>query len=246
VRKSETVNAKELDSLWQLHGVDASIGVREKLVILSAHEIAQVGILEFNAKSPCATLGVQTSLVNYYFGGREGLMAEAAYLVHSDWIATVTQSLTLRESDPRKQLHKIVNAELGYYKKWGEMALFAAYPNSSPLVRTTFHEKYQDRLQADLEYYLAVLAVLIHDARAGKKSLIDFDQLTVPKHKMATHARAFLAATSLSWSIHGLGLWAAGQYVASQNIEDKRLSSMTLEFAQRHHIKHIIDSALGE
>jgi AcrR family transcriptional regulator len=245
VTKEPKVNESDFESLWAKHSDGATLGVREKLIILSAYEIRRVGVLEFNAKTPCEAIGANTSIVNYYFGGREGLMAEAAFLVHTDWVNTVVGSLSRRPMDPAKQIRKIFEAELAYYNFWGEMAIFAAYPNSSPALRSTVHEKYQDRLQSDLEFYLAVLAILIHDARAGTRTLIDFDTKSIPKHKMATHSSALLAATSLTWSIHGLGIWAAGQYVASEAIEDHRLSSLTINLAQRHHIKHIIKSAIN-
>lgn len=235
----------ELEEIWAAYGEGEKLGVREKLIILSAVEISRVGIMEFNAKNPCAVIDAQSSIVNYYFDGREGLLAEAAYLVHKDWLKTVQSALSKKPSDPRKQLTAIMTAEMAYYRRWGEMAIFAAYPNSSPELRSKFFEKFHAASQTALEYYLAVLTVLIYDARKGEPSLIDFGLTDVPKSKLITHANAFLAATSLTWSIHGLGIWAAGQYVPSESIEDKKLTALTRVAAEKHHLKHIVDAAIN-
>lgn len=234
----------DLEKIWESFGQGAKLGVRQKLVILTALEISHVGILEFNAKNPCATLGAKSSIVNYYFGGRDGLIAEAALFVHDEWIKAVQGSLSKKPADPVKQLKKIIKADLAFASKWGAMGTLASYPNSSPELRNEYLRQFQSRSQDALEYYLAVLTILIYDARAGNKSLIDFSIGNLPKHKMRTHASAFLAATSLTWSFHGLSMWSAGKHAPSQNIEDSSVTSLTLEYAKKNHINHVIASAI--
>lgn len=234
----------ELEVLWETYGNGKKLTVREQLVILSAFEIARVGTLEFNAKNPCAAIDANSSIVNYYFGGREGLMAEAAVFVHDQWILAIQRSLSSKPSDPEKQMHKLIQADIAFVQEWGAMASFAAYPNSSPVLRSLFVERFESRAQDAVEYYLAVLTQLIFDARAGNKSLIDFDIGTLPKYKLATHASALLAATSLTWSFHGLTTWVAGQHAPSQHIEDPTTTPLTTKVAMKHHIKHCISSAI--
>jgi hypothetical protein len=244
VEATTTSRESDLEALWARYGTTPKFGVREKLVILSAIEMADVGILDFNAKNPCAAIGANSSIVNYYFGGREGLMAEAGIFVHDQWINSVRVAVSTKPIDPVKQINLIIQSELAFTKHWKEMAVFGAYPNSSPTLRALYKERFEKRAQDALEYYLAVMTVLIHDARAGKKSLIDFELGNPPKYKMVTHSSAFLAATSLTWSLHGLTIWSAGQHAASQSIEDKRVTSITSQFAVKNHIKHVIASAI--
>lgn len=238
-------NESDLATTWTLFDSSLSRGVREKIVLLSAIDMANNGTLDFNSKNPCALIGAKSSIVNYYFGGREGLMAEAAVFVHDQWIEGVRHVLSTRPSDPRRQILKIIESDLAFAERWGEMAVFASYPNSSPVLRQLYTDKFAQRAQDAMEFYLAVLTILISDGRAGRKSLIDFEIGNLPKFKVATHTSSLLAATSLSWSIHGLTVWAAGQHVPSRNIEDKRVSSMTTEFAKKSHIRKIIDSAFN-
>ncbi len=237
-------NDVQLNLLWERFGQSSDLGVREKLIILSAVEMAKVGTLEFNAKNPCEAIGAKSSMVNYYFGGREGLMAEAAIFVYQDWIHSVQKCLSTKESDPVSQIKKIIDSDLEFTQRWGHMAVFASYPNSSPKLREIYHERFESIAQEGLEYYLAVLAILISDARAGRKSRIDFSIGDLPKSKLAANAPALLAATSLSWSISGLTIWSAGQHIASSNLENKFKTSLTTKVAMRNHINHIINSFL--
>lgn len=237
-------NDVQLNLLWARFGQSSDLGVREKLVILSAVEMAKVGTLEFNAKNPCEAIGAKSSMVNYYFGGREGLMAEAAIFVYQDWIYSVQKCLSKKVSDPVSQIKKIIDSDLEFTHRWGHMAVFASYPNSSPKLREIYHERFESIAQEGLEYYLAVLAILITDARAGRKSKIDFSIGNLPKSKLAANAPALLAATSLSWSISGLTIWSAGQHIASINLENKFKTSLTTKVAMRNHINHIINSFL--
>lgn len=238
------VNDAELSLLWEKYDKNNDLGTREKLVILSAVEMAKVGTLEFNAKNPCEAIGAKSSMVNYYFGGREGLMAEAAIFVYQDWIQSVQKCLTTKESDPVGQIKKIIDSDLDFAHRWGHMAVFASYPNSSPKLREIYHERFETIAQEGLEYYLAVLATLLSDARAGRKSRIDFSLGALPKSKLAANAPALLAATSLSWSISGLTIWSAGQHIASNNLDKKFKTSLTTKVAIRNHINHIITSFL--
>ena len=234
----------QLEDVWSHYGNYSKLSVREKLVILTAIEISRVGVLEFNAKNPCKVLGAKFSIVNYYFGGRDGLLAEAANFVHEEWISAIRNSLSTKAVDPAKQLKKIVLADIAFAKKWGAMGTFASYPNSSPNIRQEYVSNYDQNSRAAMEYYLAVLAVLIHDARRGQKSIIDFTIDSVPKQKMKTHRSAFLAATSFAWASHGLVVWTAGQHAPTQNIEDRSVSSLTTQYAMRNHIKTIITTAI--
>ena len=162
----------QLSLLWGKYGQSNDLGIREKLVILSAVEMAKVGTLEFNAKNPCEAIGAQSSMVNYYFGGREGLMAEAAIFVYQDWIQSVQNCLSTKESDPVGQIKKIIESDLDFAHRWGHMAVFASYPNSSPKLREIYHERFETIAQEGLEFYLAVLATLLSDARAGRKIVL--------------------------------------------------------------------------
>ena len=234
----------QLRHYWESFGRSNKLVIREKLVILSAVEMAQVGTLEFNAKNPCEALGAKSSMVNYYFGGREGLMAEAAIFVYQDWIQSVQKCLNTKPSDPVAQIKKIIASDLEFTRRWGHMAVFASYPNSSPKLREIYHERFESIAQEGLEYYLAVLATLISDARAGRKSCIDFSIGNLPQSRLAADASALLAATSLSWSISGLTIWSAGQHIASSNLETKFKTPLTTKVAIRNHINHIINSVV--
>lgn len=236
------------DSLddWATYAQNSSVPVRERLVIIAALEIAQRGLVDFNAKAVCETGGVQFSIINYYFGGRDGLLAEAAHWAHEQWARNVTLHLSPTPIDATKQLRMMCEGELLWNERWRSLSTFGAYPDASPSVRSRFADSYTARAQQIIEFHLAVLTQIIIDGRAKRKTLVDFDIDTAPKKRLALHAPALLAAISLEWSLHGLCVWVAGQHIPSQNMEDPTLTSVTTTLAIKNHISTIIATALKD
>jgi hypothetical protein len=241
----KSYSKSELDAIWLKYGASENANVRQKLVILSALEIAEVGILEFNSKNPCNVIDAKTSIVNYYFGGREGLLAESAAFVHDEWLKAIQSVIKPVPQDPIKQLKKIINVQLTFAAQWKEMGVFASYPNSSPLIRKLYFERFGKHTKEIIEYYLAVLTLLIADAKEGRRTTIDFQVGTVPKQKAKLLYKSLLAATSFSWSVHGLFVWTAGQHAPSHQISDKNFSKLTEKLAIKNHIDTIIDTAIN-
>ncbi len=231
---------------WLAYALRIDVPVRERLVIIAAIEIAERGTIDFNAKAVCEIGGVQFSIINYYFGGRDGLLAEAAHWAHEQWVRNVALSLSPTPIDAAKQLRQLCAAELEWNRRWLSLSTFGAYPDASPSVRERFSDGYATRSQRIIEFHLAVLTQVIADGRAKRKTLIEFDVDTVPRTRIVLQVSALLAAISFEWSVHGLGVWTAGQHIPSQNMEDPSLTSVTADLAIKNHISAIIATALKE
>lgn len=231
---------------WHTYALNEHVPVRERLVIIAAIEIAERGVIDFNAKAVCEIGGVQFSIINYYFGGRDGLLAEAAHWAHEQWVRNVKLHLSTTPIDAAQQLRRMLDGELAWNRRWHSLSTFGAYPDASPSVRSRFADTYTARAQQIIEFHLAVLTQIIIDGRAKRKTFVDFDIDTAPKKRLALHAPALLAAISLEWSLHGLCVWVAGQHIPSQNMEDPGLTSITAELAVKNHLKAIIATALKD
>lgn len=231
-------------AVWHDYVMQPHISVRHKLVVLTALRVAMHGTLEFNSKTVCDLIDAKYSIVNYYFESRDGLLAEAAHFVHELWFSNLLNSLSKEPSNAAAQLTNIAVTEIEFNKLWRGMALFAAYPIASPIVRSIFEERYADRAKQIQEFHLAVLTHLIVDGRAGKLSLIPFDVDNVPRARIAPHTDAFLAAITVAWTFHGLTVWVSGQHIPSKNLEDPSITSITTNMAIRSSIKRSVQQAL--
>jgi AcrR family transcriptional regulator len=65
------------ESDWLVFGMTGTPNTREKLIALTIEEIVKNGPSEFNAKDICDRIDAKHALVNYYFGNKEMLIAEA-------------------------------------------------------------------------------------------------------------------------------------------------------------------------
>lgn len=145
------------DSLddWARYAQDSSVPVRERLVVIAAIEIAERGIVDFNAKAVCEIGDVQFSIINYYFGGRDGLLAEAAHWAHEQWVRNVKLHLSTTPIDAAQQLRRMLDGELAWNRRWHSLSTFGAYPDASPSVRSRFADTYTARAQQIIEFHLA-------------------------------------------------------------------------------------------
>jgi AcrR family transcriptional regulator len=219
-------------------------GVREKLVALARVEIARVGPVNFNTKIVCDALGVKYPIINYYFGSRVGLMAAAAMALNDEWIRLLKSVLATSPHSAEKQLRAHIEADVAYAQRWGRMWIYSVYPTDSPESYSAVQSEYGDRMKANHEYFLAVLTQLVRDGRKNKLTVIEFDEQTIPRLTLARTPGAFLAATSLAWSIHGLIAWTAGQHLGTQGLSEPSLPILTEQYVSKQHIKRILRVAL--
>jgi len=219
-------------------------GVRQQLVALARLEIARVGPVNFNTKIVCDALEVKYPIINYYFGSRVGLMAAAAMELNDEWIRLLKSVLSKSASSAEKQLRAHIEADMAYAERWGRMWIFSVYPTDSPESYGAVQAEYGERMKINHEFYLAVLTQLVRDGRKKKPTLIDFDEHSVPRLTLARTPGAFLAATSLAWSIHGLAAWTAGQHLGTQGLSEPSVPILTEQYVSKQHIKRILRVAL--
>lgn len=228
---------------WIGLGGSANPTVREKLIMLTIEEIIEIGPADFNAASPCDRVGVKHPTVNYHFGNRDGLLAEAAMWVHDWWIRFLTANMQAAPKNPRKRLRAFIESEIAWSKKMGGMTLLMHYPLASHGSQEIVAEKFADRMQRNFEYNLALLTTMVLDIRNNKLSPLDFTVDNYPKADLLRHPSAILAATSISWATHGIASWSSGDHIATRKLENPKLSNLTTKYAIEQYIKQILKMA---
>ena len=225
----------------------ASLPTRQKMILLAIDEIINRGPADFNANVVCDKLEIKHPMVNYHFGNRDGLLAEATVYVHDAWTQNLFEKVISAPQSPKKRLRAYVESEVEWAKRMGGMSVLIHYPISSRGSQEIVAEKYADHMKRNFEFNLATLTHLIIDIRNGKSTPIDFDLSNYPRVELVLrHPKAFLAATQIAWATHGLASWSSGDHIATRGLEEPtKLPSFTTKFAVDEYIKTIIKIAEG-
>jgi AcrR family transcriptional regulator len=228
---------------WIGLGGPANPTVREKLIMLAIEEMIEIGPADFNAASPCDRVGVKHPTVNYHFGNRDGLLAEAAMWVHDWWIRYLSANMQAAPKNAKKRLRAFIDSEIAWAKKMGGMTLLMHYPLSSHGSQEIVAEKFSERMQRNFEYNLALLTTIVLDIRNNTVTPLDFTVENYPKKELLRHPSALVAATSISWATHGIASWSSGDHIATRNLENPKLTSLTTKYAIEQYIKQILKMA---
>jgi AcrR family transcriptional regulator len=206
---------------WLTYGGTASPTVREKLVFLTVDEVLRVGPADFSTKTVCDRLSVKYPMINYYFGGRDGLLAEATVLTQRRWVGDISTRLDAAPRDPAARLRAWIEGEISWSTKMEAMSVLINCPMASRASHEILETKHGDEMRRAAEFGLAVLTFLVLDVRSGTVTAQDFDVDSIPSLQILNHPQAFAAATSIKWSIRGLTGAAAAdsQSVLSQHID---------------------------
>ena len=233
-----------LDGVKKLMG--ASIGTRERLILLAIDEIMKTGPSDFNARVVCERLQVEQSMVAYHFGNRDGLITEATLWAFRDWSHYAIAVLRSTKGDGTRRLRAYIKAEIDWAIRMGPIALVVQYPMLSEPVRIQLEQNHGDEMRRGLEYHLAIITDLVVDIRTGSTNPLDYDQHSYPsKDDAIAHASEFLAATSISWASHGIQLWASGSHLPSQSFWSLDIPKIAVKFAVKNHIDEIVAIAKG-
>lgn len=233
------------------YGLSASdaehLPTKEKMVLLAIDEISQNGPADFNANVVCDRLGIRHPMVQYHFGSRDGLLAEATMYANNRWIEHVARSLNNAPVDPKKRLLAFIDSEIAYANQIGGMNVLLHYPISSKGSQILVAEKYGEELQKNFEYSLSMLTHIIVGLRSGQAKPFDFDITNYPRLELVIkHPAEFLAATQVAWATHGLASWSNGNHIATRELSKMKLANLSIKVAIDAYKKSILAIALGK
>lgn len=231
---------------WLKFGNVADPSTREKMIMLAIEEIQSVGPADFNAMRVCDRLGIKHPMVNYHFGNRDGLLAEATWWAYQAWTDNVVASIRNAPANAEKRLRSFVNDEVAWAERMGGMYLLLQYPLSSAGAQRIVSEKYQSEMERIFEYHLALLAVIIADIRSGKVSSIDFDIDNQPTAYLLLNPVAVISAGHIAWMTHGLASWSTGHHISTEGMKSRSVKDISVGIAKKSYVDLIIKVAKGK
>lgn len=215
------------DGVWfDLDGTEPSN--RDRLIRLTMREVAIVGPASFNTSTVCDALGISYPMVNYYFGNRDGLMAEAAHATYVRYVSKLWQAVGTAEHDPDARLraylraHRRLNVEI---RGWGAVL---NYPNFSATISTLLEEQFGADQHRHFELNMARLGRLILDLWEGHVTDVAYTVDDYPRDELLADRDLIEAIAAVSWATLGVAVWNAGRHSPSRGIPELERSAEAL------------------
>ena len=227
-------------------GLGSSISTRDLIILASIDQMIETGPVDFNSGTVCDLLNLKHPMINYYFGSRDGLIAEASIWAYRGWSDKVMTATRNAPKNAEKRLRAYLEASLEWAENMRAVTVLSQYPVLSKTVKNLIDDGYSVELQKDFEYHIVFLASLIIDMRSGKNSDLDFDKTNYPKTKyFLSHPRELLDASSIAWAAHGIMMWRSGSHRPTPNLRKDFTDKVSENLAMRLHVDNIVAIARG-
>jgi AcrR family transcriptional regulator len=228
-------------------GLGTNISTRDLIILSSIDQMTETGPVDFNSGAVCDLLNLKHPMINYYFGSRDGLIAEASIWAYRGWSEKVMTATRNAPKNAEKRLRAYLEASLEWAENMRAVTVLSQYPVLSKAVKDLIDDGYSVELQKDFEYHLVFLATLIIDMRTGKNSDLDFDKTNYPKGKYTlSHPRELLEAASIAWAAHGIMMWRSGSHIPTTNLRKEFTAKLSEDLAMRLHVDNIVAIARGQ
>jgi len=206
--------------VWLDYGGDPNPSNRDRLIFLAMREVADVGPASFNTAGVCDALGVSYPMVNYYFGNRDGLIAEAGHVTYVRYVQKIWEAVEEAPRTPVDRLrawfeaHLRLNVEI---RGWGAVL---NYPRFSSSIEEILDERFGDEHRRHFSLNMARLTRLVLDLWSGRVEDFPYGLDDYPREELLTHIDAIKVVATLSWATLGVAVWRAGRHTPSQGLRE--------------------------
>jgi AcrR family transcriptional regulator len=210
----------DMASLWLDFGDDPEPSNRDRLIYLTMREVAIVGPASFNTGGVCDTLGISYPMVNYYFGNRDGLIAEAAHITYVRYVQKLWAAVEAAPRTPVDRLRAYLQAHLRLnveIRGWGAVL---NYPIFSSSIAQILDERFGEDHRRHFELNMARIARLVIDVWEEEVHDFTFDVDSFPREALLANRAAMDTTATLSWGTLGVAVWRSGRHSPSRGISE--------------------------
>lgn len=179
---------------------------REALIEATLASLAIHGPAKVQPSEICEQLGLSKALVNYHFGGREGLIAESMALGYERYVDTLWAAAQAAGPDPLERLMAWFTAQVHWTVAHPGLAVALNFPHHAAGLPDPVDPEIQERLSASGSRNFTNLSVLVAGARA---SLRGDDQ--------TDSTGSFADAAVIGWTCLGMSIWFAGDHTPTRS-----------------------------
>lgn len=210
----------DVASIWLDFGDDPEPSNRDRLIYLTMREVALVGPASFNTGGVCDTLGISYPMVNYYFGNRDGLIAEAAHVTYLRYSQKLWRGVEAAPRTPVDRLRAYLQAHLRLnveIRGWGAVL---NYPIFSSTIAQILDERFGEEHRRQFELNMARLGRLVLDLWDERVSDDAYTLDAFPREALLEDPDAVDATASLAWATLGIAVWRGGRHTPSRGIAE--------------------------
>jgi len=211
---------EDISSIWLDFGDDPDPSNRERLIFLTMREVAIVGPASFNTSGVCDTLGISYPMVNYYFGNRDGLIAEAAHRTYLRYLDKLWAAVTAAPRTPVDRLRAYLGAHLRLNVEISGWGAVLNYPIFSSTIAQLLQDRFGEDQRHHFELNMARLSRLILDMWEGQVTEPLYTLADYPREELIVNARLMGATATLSWATLGVAVWRSGGHAPSRGIPE--------------------------
>lgn len=202
-------------------------------IILDATEtvLATKGANQVSPKEICRDLGLPSSLVNYHFGGRESLLAEAAVVAYEKYCALNAQAVANAGPNAENRVRAWIWSQYNWTVANPGTAALLNYSMGAPDIGELFQTRFQHRMEVAARINLVAIGGAVRDLATGQLQ-------PEPINEKALEDESFLVHMALvSWVTLGVSTWISGQHSPTRNVQQL--------VDQRHLLNKVIDSIVA-
>ena len=210
---------------------------REKFLYLTIDEFSRVGPGGFSHALIARRLGVTVAMINHYFGSRNGLISEAAFMVYSDYIDALEQAIKDAPKNPVARLEAWIRRQISYSVSVSGWGVVLNYPTLSLENPVEFAVLFRSRMSALFNVNMARLGQLILDLKSGNVSPGDITVDNVDVDFYMSNVKLVSLGSSVGMATLGAAVWAAGSHAPSaESPEAKKFG----DYVITEHVQNII------
>lgn len=183
---------------------------REALLEAAVDSLAELGPARVQPSDLCERLGLSKALVNYHFGGRDGLIAEAMALGYERYVETLWTAAQNAGSDPIERLMAWFSEQIVWTVANAGLAVALNFPHVAAGLPNTIAPEIEERLASSGRRNFTNLTALVKSARLH---LADGDP--------EVDEVAVADAAVIGWTCLGMSVWFAGDHTPTRNYRER-------------------------
>jgi len=210
----------DLEALWMEYSDHPNPSNRDRLIFLAMREVAVVGPASFNTAGICDALGISYPMVNYYFGNRDGLIAEAGHRTYIRYVQKLWEAVEEAPRTPVDRLrgwfeaHVRLNVEIG---GWGAVL---NYPRFSSSIEEILDERFGAEHRRHFSLNMARLTRMVLDLWSGTVEDFPYGLDDYPREELLAQSAAVSVVATLSWAALGVSVWRSGRHTPSKGLTE--------------------------
>ena len=182
---------------------------RQAILDLALDHLASRGAANVHPKEICEELGLSKALVNYHFGGRDGLITEAMVIGYERYVDHLWDIAEASGSDPVNRLLAWVDGQVEWTTAHAGLAAALNFPFVGSGIPLSLDESAVERITAAGERNFGNLQRLVAAARAAAH----------PTNEATPDPRQVgLDSAVIGWMTLGLSVWRAGHHLPTQRL----------------------------